>query len=690
VIELSTYSLELLWNDKELNLYRGRSEHDDSQILVLSPSVEHPAPETLKRLEHEYSLREELEPTWAARPITITRHWNRTVLVLEDPGGVPLDQLLGQPLELVFALRLAVELAGVIDRLHRRGIIHKDIKPANVLADPFTGRCWLKGFGIASRLPRERQSAEPPELVAGTLAYMAPEQTGRMNRSTDRRSDLYAFGVSLYEMLTCALPFTASDPMELVHCHIARKPAPPEERSRQIPASVSDIVMKLLAKTAEERYQTAAGARRDLQRCLDAVGTSSCSSEPRMNRSSSDSTELAEFRMNTIASFPLGEFDIPDRLLIPEKLYGRAREIDTLLATFERVIASSTPELVLVSGYSGIGKSAVVNELHKSLVLPRGFFASGKFDQYKRDIPYATLAQAFQSLIRPLLAKNEEELGRWRDAIREALSPNGQLMVDLVPELKLIIGEQQPVPELPPQDAQSRFQLVFRRFIGVFTREQPLALFLDDLQWLDTATLDLVEDLLTQPDVKHLMLIGAYRDNEVNPQHPLMRKLRAIRQTGARVHDIILAPLTRKDLEELIEDSLRCEPWRADALAELVEKKTSGNPFFAIQFISALFEEELLIFDKVEGQWSWDLNRIRAKGYTDNVVDLMVGKLNRLPNETQKALQQLASLGNSADFTVLRIVYQEPHRAGRRGDRTHGGPRTRCRTSVRTGDPVGV
>ena len=360
-----------------------------------------------------------------------------------------------------------------------------------------------------------------------------------------------------------------------------------------------------------------------------------------------------------IDEFPLGEHDTPDRLLIPEKLYGRASEINTLLASFDRVVGGGRPELVLVSGYSGVGKSSVVNELHKPLVPPRGLFASGKFDQYKRDIPYATLAQAFQSLIRPILAKNEEELGRWRDAIREALGPNGQLMVDLVPELKLIIGEQQPVPELPPQDAQSRFQLVFRRFISAFTREHPLALFLDDLQWLDAATLDLMEDLLTHPDVKDLMLIGAYRDNEVAPAHPLMRKLQAMRQAGAIVQDIVLAPLTRDDLEQLIADSLHCEPGRAGPLAELVEEKTSGNPFFAIQFISALFEEGLLIFDHVEGQWCWDLNRIHAKGYTDNVVDLMVGKLNRLPTETQRALQQLACLGNSADFAMLRTVYQD-------------------------------
>src|SRR5215470_4643829 len=295
-----------------------------------------------------------------------------------------------------------------------------------------------------------------------------------MNRSIDSRSDLYALGVTFYQMLTGSLPFTAADPMEWVHCHLARRPLAPADRRKEIPGAVSAIVIKLLAKTAEDRYQTAAGLASDLRRCLTGW----------------------EARRR-IDNFPLGECDTPDRLLIPEKLYGRRREVETLLASFDRIVGGGVPELVLVSGYSGIGKSSVVNELHKVLVPPRGLFASGKFDQYKRDIPYATLAQAFQNLIRPLLSKSETELSKWRDAIREALGPNGQLIVDLIPELKLIIGEQPSLPELPPQQAQGRFQLVFRRFIAVFARpEHPLVLFLDDLQWLDPATLDLLEDLL--------------------------------------------------------------------------------------------------------------------------------------------------------------------------------------------------
>jgi PAS domain S-box-containing protein len=411
---------------------------------------------------------------------------------------------------------------------------------------------------------------------------------------------------------------------------------PPDERVAGVPELLSAMVMKLLAKTAEDRYQTAAGVEADLRRCL------------------------AEWESHgRIEPFSLGGCDVSDRLLIPEKLYGREREIDTLLASFDRVVVNGTPELVLVSGYSGIGKSSAVSELHKVMVPPRGLFGSGKFDQYKRDIPYSTLAQAFQSLIRPLLGKSDPELAGWREAFREALGPNGRLIIDLVPELKLIIGDQPPVSELPLQDAQRRFQLVFRRFIAVFARpEHPLALFLDDLQWLDSATLDLLEDLLNQPDVQHLMLIGAYRDNEVDATHPLRRKLDTIKSAGGRVEEIALAPLAREHLGHLIADALRCEPARAAPLAQLVHEKTGGNPFFAIQFLYTLVEEGLLTFDHGATSWSWDPHRIQAKRYTDNVVDLMVGKLSRLPAETQTALQLMACLGNAAKIAMLSIVLE--------------------------------
>jgi PAS domain S-box-containing protein len=629
-------SLKTLWADGERVLSRARRPADGGYdtVLIAQSAVEHPSPASLDRLAHEFGLKDELDGAWAVRPLELVREDGATLLVLEDPGGEPLERLLGAPMAVGNVMRLAVGIAAALGKLHQRGLVHKDLKPAHILVNCTDGQVRLTGFGIASRLPRERQAPEPPESLAGTLAYMAPEQTGRMNRSIDSRSDLYSLGVTLYQMLTGMLPFTAADPMEWVHCHIARKPVPPSERLRTIQAPVSRIVMKLLAKTAEERYQTAGGVERDLRRCLASRG-----------------------RDHPIDDFLLGEQDTPDRLLIPERLYGRQCEVDTLVAAFDRIVERGAPELVLVAGYSGIGKSSVVNELHKALVPRRGLFASGKFDQYKRDIPYSTLVQAFQSLVRPLLGKRDTELATWRGALLEALDPNARLMTDLIPELKLVIGEPPPVPELEPQQAQRRFQVVFRRFIGVFARpDHPLTLFLDDLQWLDATTLDLLEDLLTSSDLRHLMLIGAYRDNEVDATHPLMRKLETIKKAGAKIEEMTLAPLAREHIAQLIADALHGEPACAAPLAQLVREKTAGNPFFVIQFLQALADEALLTFDYDAACWRWDLHSIHARSYTDNVVDLIVSKVTRLPADTQQALQQFACLGNVAAIAMLSIV----------------------------------
>jgi serine/threonine protein kinase len=495
---------QVAWEGGERILYRGWRLGDDgnrSAVLFVVPAADHPSRSSLDRLTHEYELKDELDGAWALRPLELVHGECRAMLVLEDAGGEPLHRHLGAPMEMGRFLPLAIAITVALGKLHQRALVHKDIKPANILVNGATGAVRLTGFGIASRLPRERQAPDPPEIIGGTLAYMAPEQTGRMNRSIDTRSDLYSLGIIFYQMLTGSLPFSAGDPMEWVHCHIARHPAPPMERVSTIPDAVSAIVLKLLAKNAESRYQTAAGLESDLQRCLfqwDSHGR--------------------------IDLFPLGARDASDRLLIPEKLYGRELEIQSLVAAFDRVVTDGTTEIALMSGYAGIGKSSVVNELHKVLVPPRGLFASGKFDQYKRDIPYATLAQAFQSLVRQLLGKSDEEISRWRSLLLDAVGPNGQLMVNLIPELALIIGEQPPIVELPPQEGQNRFQRVFRRFLGVFARpEHPLALFLDDLQWLDNATLEMLEHLATHSEVRHLLLVGAYRDNEVGPFHPLRK-----------------------------------------------------------------------------------------------------------------------------------------------------------------------
>jgi PAS domain S-box-containing protein len=642
VPDLDQYSLEQVKYDNEFALYRGRLRGavptEPSSVLVLAPVSNHPSPSTLQRMQLDHALRSELDPAFVVQSrYALLERSARPMLILEDQGTLPLDCVLRQGMKVEPFLKFAISVSAAVGHVHSRGFVHKDIKPANILVNIACDKAWLVGFGIASRLNREHQEPQPPEVIAGTLAYMAPEQTGRMNRSIDSRSDLYALGMTFYETLTGCLPFTVTDPMEWVHCHIARRPMPPHERNSTIPEVLSTIVMKLLAKTPEERYQTAGGLQGDLMNCLTQWQSK-----------------------YEIEEFPLGENDTPDRLLIPEKLYGRELAIASMLAAFDRVVAGSGPELVLVSGYSGIGKSSVVHELHKALVPSRGLFASGKFDQHKRDIPYSTFAQAFQGLIRTILTHSEDELTPWRTALNAALGPNGGLIVNLVPDLQLIIGEPPPVPEIPRQEAQRRFQLVMRRFIGVFARAgRPLALFLDDLQWLDAESHDLMSDLLAQSDLPHLIVIGAYRDNEVDASHPLIQKLSDMRVTGSRLTEIVLAPLTTRDFTELVADTLHCGHEHAEALAVHIHEGTAGNPLFAIQFMSEFVEEGLIAFDYKSGKWDWDLQSIRAKRLAENVVELLVGKLSRLPDRTEGMLKLMACIGHSAEVNWLGMASRQ-------------------------------
>jgi PAS domain S-box-containing protein len=613
------------WEDDEYVLSR---IHRDGEARLLLRSRFGERPETLARLEHEYELRDVLDPAWATRPLSLVRQDGIDALLLADPGGELLSTLVGRPWELRVFLRVAIGIAEALRQLHKQGIVHKDVKPAHILVDVGTGQAWLTGFSIASRVPRERAR---PQIIAGSLAYMAPEQTGRMNRSVDSRSDLYAFGVTLYQMLTGELPFTAADATEWIHSHIARAPKPPGERVQGIPAPVEELVLKLLCKTPEHRYQTAAGVEEDLRRCLTELESS-----------------------GRIPPFPLASQDVPDRLLIPERLYGREREVETLLAAFERGVAKGTPELVLVSGAPGVGKSSVVNELQKSLTVARGLFASGKFDQYKRDIPYATFAQALRSVVRTMLSQSDVELSQWRDSIGRALGPHGQLIANLIPEIELIVGKQPPVPELPPQEAKNRFEMVVRRLIGaIATQEHPLVLFLDDLQWLDAATLDLLEHVVTHAEVRHLLIIGAYRDNEVGEAHALSKTLERIKAAGARVNEMLVAPLDVHDVGRLFADALVCDVERVQPLSHLVHEKTGGNPFFIIQFVAALSDGKLISFDPTHRRWLWDLPGIRARNFTDNIADLMVDRLAKLSLTTRDALKELACLGNSAPTWML-------------------------------------
>jgi diguanylate cyclase (GGDEF)-like protein/PAS domain S-box-containing protein len=624
--------LSLISETERFRSYRAYA-HDNQSVLIKTPTSSRPQRQLFRQMEHELEIAAGLNPEYVVRPIKIEQCAKQAALILENCPYPPLCELLKAPLEVAPFLTVAIAITAALAEIHGQGLVHQDIQPVNIFATT-AGKARISGFGVASTLPSERQTPVTLEEITGTLAYRAPEQTGYMNRSIDTRSDLYALGVIFYQMLTGKLPFSATDPIEWMHCHIACQPKPPREYRKSIPAQLSSIVMKLLAKAAEERYQTAEGLKVDLQHCLD------------------------EWRkQGSIEPFELAGLDIPDHLIIPEKLYGRNREVKTILDSFNRVVSSGKTEVLMVSGYSGMGKSTLVNELHKALVPPRALFAEGKFQQYKSDIPYATLALALQSLVRQLLGNQEKKITQWRDTLRQAVGLNGRLVTDLVPDLITLIGEQPPVADLPPQDAQNRFNTAIRDFISTFARpEHPLVLFLDNLQWLDIATLKLLEYLLTHPSVKHLLLLGAYRDNEVNHTHPLMRTLKVIRQSRTRLSEIALAPLAIDDVCQLIADALHYDTERALSLARLVYEKSGGNPFFSIQFLTTLSDENLLTFDPGKGAWHWDLASIHTRSFPDNLVDLMIRKLGYLPNTTQEALKQLAYLGTTAKIKNLTTV----------------------------------
>ncbi len=541
-------------------------------------------------------------------------------------ASASLDQRTGAPMSVPEFLPLAIRVVGELAALHARGAIHEDIRPSSILFDAATGELVL----MSAPLGGWRATA----LNEGSLPYISPEQTGQMNRPIDSRSDLYSLGVVFYQLLAGRLPFEAEDAVGWVHCHVARQPRPFDQVRPSVPRPLTDIVGKLLAKLPDHRYQSALGLYHDLERCLR------------------DFTEHG-----ALASFPLGEHDISEEFRIPQKLYGRDAECAALGETFERTTESGTPELILVSGYAGIGKSSLVRELLRTVVKRGGRLIAGKFEQYKRDIPYFTIIQALRELALDILAAGEVRIARWRQQLTQALGPHGKLVVDLVPQLGLIVGPQPPVPELSLTESEARLRRVFGRlFAACATPDHPLAMFIDDMQWADTASLALLTNLLTDGDTRHLLIIGAYRDNEVDGSHPTVRALEAARQSGARIRNIVLQPLPAEDLCQLVADTVRASPDEAAPLAGLVRDKTGGNPFFSIQFLTALHHKHLIWFDRDAYRWRWDAARIRAEGYADNIAELMRGRLYALPRETQVALQLAACLGGTVDAATLAIA----------------------------------
>lgn len=627
-------TLALLHESPEVLVYRGRRKVDGRPVVLKTPRSPQPTAQLVKRLQHEYEIARQLDTPAIVRPYGLEMDHGRPVLVLEDFEGVSLDRLLGGPLEPERFLYLALRTVEALAELHRLHVVHKDLKPSNILVHSRTAEVKLADLEHASLLPGEHPAVRSPYLIEGTLPYMSPEQTGRMNRTLDYRTDFYSLGVTFYEMLTGRLPFQAKDPLEWVHCHVARLPRPPHELVPAIPAPLSALVLKLLAKAAEDRYQSTQGLRRDLERCL--------------------AQWQAEHR---IIPFPLGEHDISERFQVSQRLYGRELEVAVLLQAFARVAATGTPELVLVRGYSGIGKSSLVNELHQPVVRERGTFLSGKFDQHQREVPYSTLVQSFHGRVQELLAEDGPARSAWRQRLQAALGASGQLVVQVLPLLQQLLGPQPPLGETQGSELQRQFQGAFRRFMQAFAQPgQPLVLFLDDLQWADLASLQLLQHVLTQPDTRHLLVVGAYRDNEVGPSHPLLQTLETITQAGTRVRYLTLGPLSPKHMAQLIADTVRSSPQHVEPLAELVHVKTAGNPFFASQFLRALYREHLIHFDPQSSSWRWEVERIRHQGFTDNVIELMAERLGSLPEATQEVVQLAACLGNQVEASTLALV----------------------------------
>ena len=639
---------DLIYSGHRTLVYRCWAEAEQKTVVIKILRKDYPRFRELVRFRNQYAITKNLDVLGIVSPIALKRYGHSLALITEDDGSVSLNREMEQrgihnySLEEFFPI--AIQLTEIIERLHRNLVIHKDIKPANIIINPETKQVKLIDFSLASLLPKETQEIKSPNVLEGTLGYISPEQTGRMNRGIDYRSDFYSLGVTFYELLTGQLPFKATEVMELVHCHLAKMPTllgngeqGIGNGEKEIPQVLADIVMKLMAKNAEERYQSALGLRYDLQKCWQQWQ-----------------------EKGQIEAFELGERDICDRFIIPEKLYGREKEVAQLLESFGRVAAGKS-EMMLVAGYSGVGKTAVVNEIHKPIVRQRGYFIKGKFDQLNRNIPFSAFVQAFRDLMEQLLGESETQLQQWKHYILKALGDNAQVIIEVIPELQDIIGPQPPIPELSGSAAQNRFNLLFSQFVQVFTtKDHPLVIFLDDLQWADLASLNLLKLLLNETQISYLLILGAYRDNEVFPAHPLTLALNEIIQGGGLINAITLTPLSKDDLNQLVGDTLVCSYPQALPLTTLVHHKTQGNPFFATQFLQGLHRDELITFNSEAGYWQCDIAKVKQLAITDDVVQFMATQLQKLPQKTQNVLKLAACIGNQFDLSTLAIVQEQP------------------------------
>jgi len=590
------------------------------------------------RLRHEFSVLNRLHDDGIIRVVDFVGEGVRAALILEDIDGVSLrERMLPGGLPAPLFLDLAIKITAAVAATHAAGIVHRDIKPDNIIVNTTFSRVVLSDFGIASVLAQECVQTPPPEILEGSLAYISPEQTGRMNRPVDYRSDFYSLGVTFYELLAGRVPFRSNDPVELIHAHIARVPTPPANLNPEIPAIVSDIVVRLMAKNAEARYQSTAGILADLERVSHALA------------------------QGQVTSFKLGQDDRSVHFRVPARLYGREDEVAQLLNAFERVCVGNS-ELVLIAGSSGIGKSALVCEVHRPVVEHRGYFVAGKFDQLGRATPYSALAKGLRDLIRQILGESPTRLARWRERLSRALEPNGAVLLDVVPELVNLLGPQTPVPDVAPTESANRFHATLRSLLHTLSDEQhPLVIFLDDLQWSDIATLKLIEELAGDPELCHLLWIGAYRDDETPADHPLQQAIRGLETTSATVQQLRLPPLSPAHVAQILADTLSRSSAEVQGLADLLHRRSEGNPFFVRTYLSSLYEQGVFVYNHTRGEWTWTMGQIEAAAIPEGVVDLVLRGVTALPRETQELLETAACIGSRFDIHLLaQMTEQSP------------------------------
>ena len=637
-LQLPGYTLgEILYQGSRTTVYRALATSTQQPVVLKVLSEEYPSFAELVQFRNQYAIARTIQHPGIIELHDLLPHGNGYALVMEDYGGMALNLFCRrQPLSLELFFAIALQLADILHSLYEHRVIHKDIKPANILIHPQSKQIKLSDFSLASQLPTETPAFGSPDLIEGTLAYIAPEQTGRMNRGVDYRSDFYALGVTLYQLLTGRLPFESEDPLELVHCHLAKQPPPIRSLHPGVPEPVAAIVAKLMAKTAEDRYQSATGLRTDLETCLHQWKET-----------------------GTIDNFVPGQLDDIAQFNIPKRLYGREQAVQDLLAAFERVCQGGY-ELVLVKGYSGVGKTALVQELLGRLTAQRGYFAAGKFDQLQRDAPLAVPVQTMRQSVQQILTESEERLEYWRDRILSAVGENAQLIIDAIPELVHIVGPQPKVPPLDGTAAAMRFGKTFNQFAQCLAGpDHPYACFIDDFQWADSASLDMLPRFATDGKNSHFLSIMAYRDNEVGPTHPMLQMLETIREAGIRITEIHLNPLDCPDVAQLAADTLHRDLAEVAPLADMLFQKSNGNPFFLAQLLTALYSEGLVWFETETNQWRWDLDAIQRANLTDNVVELMVGRLRQLPEAARQLLSLAACIGNQFDLLTLATVAEQ-------------------------------